>query len=95
MKLIVQTSGQFQLVDDYQRIPAYRPAVVEETHFIQRFMATDRIQLLHKVSNDATDQELVDYIADAGDVELAVSAFADKFALEPPVPKKAPAKKAD
>ena len=93
MKLILETTGPFQLVGEGHRVPFNRPAVLPTSHFVQQYTATAALRVLAQVNDDATDQEFVTYLESSeGDQELAVSSFAAAFPVEgaedPPAPKK-------
>lgn len=84
MKMLVETSGQFQLQDMNVNplISAHRPTVVENTNFVQHRVALDQIKILGKLKDEATNEDFMGYMKDSEDVALAVASFMSKFGLE-------------
>jgi len=87
MKLLVETTGSFGLMDigvrPPQEIAHNRPSVVISTEFIQTRIAKNQLKILGKLQDEATDAEFINFHADSkGDTELAVSSFMSKFGIE-------------
>lgn len=84
MKMLVETSGQFQLQDMNVNplISAHRPTVVENTNFVQHRVALDQIKILGKLKDEATNEDFMGYMKDSEDVALAVASFMSAFGLE-------------
>lgn len=78
-KLLVETTGEFELVDFDQRgaIVAHdRPSVVMATTFIQSRTSLGQIRVLDTLTDEATDEEFAKYVKESdGDLELAISSF--------------------
>lgn len=86
-KLLVETTGDFQLVD-YSRqvhnlIPAHRPAVVDATVFVQNNVANGRLKVLGEVAEKATDADFEDTLKNSKNVNMAVDAFKSEFDTKP------------
>lgn len=86
MKLLVQTRGEFQLLDMEGAAPVViRYAgctVVAPTNFVKAQIAEERLDLVGKVNDEATDEEWLKYVEDSGgDVELATSSFLSNFEI--------------
>ena len=84
MKLLIETTGAFQLMDPNNgsvvRHEGY--TVVEVTPFIQERL-TGNLLTIAQLSDEATDKEWLAYLAEsAGDVDLAVEAFKSEFGLK-------------
>lgn len=84
MKLIVETTGEFQIYsgpDNWARHD--RPSVVSPNGLMDSRVANKDLRILAQVNDDATDEGLVEALEGAkGDAELAVQAFASEFPLE-------------
>lgn len=86
MKLIVETTGAFQLHSTAPEnfVRAGRPCVVRPSAFIDQHMAGQRARLLGQVNDEATDAELTHYLAEAqGDKDLAIQSFIASFPVDP------------
>lgn len=84
MKYLMETKGQFQLVDyaTDNTIQADRPSVIEMTRFFESRVALDQIRVLGKLKDEASDEEFVKYLAESeGDMELAVDSFLSAFGV--------------
>jgi hypothetical protein len=102
MKLLVETSGAFQLLDNDNgqliRFEGY--TVVVRTSFVDRFAMFGSIKFICEVADEATDAEWLAYVKDSdGDLALALESFKASFppegAVAPeerPTPKKTKAK---
>lgn len=104
MKRIVETTGSFMLVD-----PTYggiiwddRPCVVKWSSFFEARTGAGEIRVLHTdLPEEATDEEFLEYLNDAGKADLAVASFVSKFTESKPTPqtkktpKAKPAKEAE
>lgn len=85
MKLLVETSGKFQLFvpGDGQFAHANRPSVVVPSHFFDQHVARGRLKLLHQLKDEATDAEFFAHLKESkGNVELAVAAFLSTYSLD-------------
>lgn len=86
MQNVVKTTGDFSLRDTTHRqvveIKMMRPTVVKPTSFVQERIATGALVVLGVVDDEATQEELLNYIRDSEDEELAVAAFLAAFTLE-------------
>lgn len=86
MKLLVETTGAFQLQGDHhgEHIPWNRPAVVYQSNFVTARVSTGAVSVLGQVNDQASDAEFANYLKESdGDMELAVASFLDTFSLEP------------
>lgn len=84
MKYIVETMGDFQLLDPSvpggQLLPAHRPAVLEKTGFIGQRISLGQVRILAEVNDEATDAEFEQYLRESdGDRELALASFQSAF----------------
>lgn len=92
MKLLVETTGSFQLLGPGFLIPFDRPAVVAPSSFVQSHQTQSRLKVLGQVNDEATDTAFVDTLKGSkGDVALAVAAFLSEF---PETPTEKPDQKA-
>jgi len=85
MKLLLETTGDFMLMDRSQdiSIEADRPAVVSNTPFIEARLGMGNLRVLGQLNDEATDEEFKQYLRDCvGDVALAVESFLSSFGLE-------------
>ena len=85
MKILVETTGEFMLIDREQRlsIEAHRPAVSERTQFINVQLGYRALHVLGDLKDEATDEEFQKYVAESdGDTELAVASFLAAFSPE-------------
>jgi hypothetical protein len=82
LKILVETTGEFQLVDPYtmELLPSDRPAVVTSTSFVETRCAKGEVTVLSQLKDDATDEEFVEYWKEGSDI--AVESFKSKFAPE-------------
>lgn len=98
MKLIVETTGNFQVYASSDNHARYdRPSVVKAGGLMEQRIGNGQLKVLAQVNDDATDEGLVDALKSAkGDDDLAVQSFASEFPLEgtpKPAPKGGRAKK--
>lgn len=85
MKLIVETTGEFQLYLPGVELHAHahRPSVVQSCWFFEQHIGAGRLRVLGQVNDDASDDELVKYLAEAeGDQPLAIDSFISTFPFE-------------
>lgn len=85
MKHLVETSGEFMLVDPYSRttIDSNRPTIVPVTVFIKERVATGEITLLvQDLPEEADDYKMYEFILEAGDTEVGVAAYLATFGLD-------------
>jgi len=85
MKLLCETTGDFQLVDFGNKghtIRAFRPTVTPNTPFVSARGAAGQIRVLGNVSDEATDEEFEKYVKDSEDMALAISAFLAAYPVE-------------
>ena len=82
MKILVETTGEFQLVDPFtlELMPFDRPAVVTSTSFVETRAAKGEVVVLSQLTEEATDEEFAAYWREASDI--AVESFKSKHALE-------------
>lgn len=82
-KLLVETTGEFMLVDYDQKgliIEHNRPTVTEPTTFVQTRTSLGQLRVVAELTDEATDEEFAKYVKDSdGDIELAVDAFKTSF----------------
>lgn len=89
-KNIYETTGAFQLVGSSraEHVPHNRPAVLESSHFTQKFQSTGALNVLGTVNDEATDEEFAKYWAESkGNRDLAVQSFIAAFPVETSAPK--------
>ena len=85
MKLLVETTGQFQLIcnDQRQLIRFKGCTLVVNSAFVESRCIAGQLRLIAQVSDEATDGEWRQFEKECeGDQELAVAAFVSKFPLE-------------
>ena len=85
MKMLVETTGQFQLQDMEQGnlvISAWRPTVVENSNFVQHRVALNQLKILGKLKDEAINEEFKTYLDESENVALAVASFMSSFGLE-------------
>lgn len=81
-KLLVETTGEFELVDfNRQEIPYFRPSVVVETGFVSHRAAVGQVRILHtELEDDVTDADFAGFWESCeGDYDLAVASFIAAF----------------
>ena len=84
MKLLVETTGPFQLLDDETRqlIRSVGQTVVQKTGFVERFAMLGHLKLVAQLAEEATDTEWKKTIAECkDDLTLAVESFKSMFPL--------------
>ena len=84
MKLLVETAGQFQFLDDETgnviRHDGY--TVVPQTNLVAKFSLLGQLKLIAQLNDDATDAEWRAYVKECeGDLTLAVESFRSRFPL--------------
>lgn len=83
MKALLETTGDFQLVDPHggQMVGAIRPHVVNFSGFFGQRHALSQVKIICGSLNDAaTDEEFAEYVKGAdGDMPLAIEAFLAAF----------------
>jgi hypothetical protein len=86
-KLVVETTGQFQLIGlrRSEFIRAHRPSVVPDTGFVDPHVVGKRVTLLGRVEDTATDEALEKHLKSGGKVEAFVEAHS-----KPKVPESEP-----
>lgn len=85
MKLLVETTGEFMLMDTSgrQEVQAARPSVVDNTNFINGRIASGFLKGLGPLKDDATDAEFAKYFDESkGDSNLAVESFLSTFGAD-------------
>jgi len=82
LKILVETTGEFQLVDPFtlELMPFDRPAVVTSTSFVETRAAKGEVVVLSQLTEEATDEEFAAYWREASDI--AVESFKSKYAPE-------------
>lgn len=97
MKMIVETTGSFGLLDPYtgDYLPFNRPCVVNTNEFMATRISLEQLKLLGMVTDKATDKEFVAYLKDSGKpskkaTDLAVASFISAFEPEEDKPKVKP-----
>lgn len=81
-KLLVETTGDFQLVDFHVGgfvIPHDRPSVVTSTMFVQTNIANGRLSVLAELPDEADDAGFVEALKGSKDAEVAIAAFKAEF----------------
>jgi len=92
MKYLVETTGQFMLVDFDTgcNVESYRPCVVKQSAFIAQRHLLGQLRTLGTVSDEATDEDFLAYWKECeGDAAFAVSSFLSKYEA-PEISMKAP-----
>lgn len=89
MKLIVETTGDFQIYGSPANFARHdRPSVVHSGGLMEQRIGVGQLRILGQVSDDATDEALVEALEGAkGDTDLAVQSFISEFPLEAPAAK--------
>lgn len=99
MKILIETTGSFMLVDPYtgEEINPHRPHVVTHTSFIDQRIASRQLHVVNAdLTDEATDAEFAEFWAESkGDAPLAIASFVSKFSSQDPepAPKKRQSKK--
>lgn len=79
MKLLVETTGQFMLVDAITGdiLEAHRPSVVRSTSFITARATIGQVGVIHnQLPEEASDEEFAKFWRDSGgDKDLAVDSY--------------------
>lgn len=85
MKLLIETTGQFMLVDFAQGvdIEADIPSVVKRSVFIDSMISQGKVRILGEVTDLATNEALREAIDGSKDMETAVAAFLAEFDPKP------------
>lgn len=80
MKLLVETTGAFQLLTGRELIPSHRPSVVEPSQFLDQRIGQDQVKVLGKLTDEASDATFLDcYEESKQDRELAIDAYLSEF----------------
>lgn len=84
MKFLIETTGEFGLVDygvnPAAVIPSTRPCVVEGSGFVTLRHHAGQLRTLGELKDEATDAEFKKYWDETkGDSELAVSSFLSTY----------------
>lgn len=83
MKNLIETTGEFQLMDTSTGflVPHDRPSVPPgPSEFINSRATLGQVKVLASVSDDATDEEFAKFWVECeGDKELAIQSFTSKF----------------
>lgn len=81
MKILVETTGDFMLIDRQQdlAIECDRPAVTERTPFVHVQIGLGQLHVLSELQEAATDEEFQKYVTDSEDMDLAVASFVAAF----------------
>lgn len=85
MKLLVQTTGSFSLIDFTQRLEINKatPTVVRSTHFVQERLGMGALRVLGQLQDTATNDEMLTYLKEsAGDKDLAIQSFLSAFGID-------------
>ena len=83
MKYLVETSGDFMLLDLSMgaEIPEYRPSIVVPTNFVQGAAARGQLKILRNdLPEAANDAEFAAYWAE--NAEIAIEAYLSKFSAD-------------
>lgn len=82
-KLLVETRGDYQLVDFESNTlaQAHRPSVVPAGGFFDAEIQNRRLTLLAELADTATDEDWVETLEASGEVTLAIEAFKSMHAL--------------
>jgi hypothetical protein len=86
---LVETSGEFFLLDNGIEISANRPTVVTVSNFVSGRAHIGQIKLLGKLKDDVTDEMFMEFVKSSTDektkkvdMSLAVESFLSKHGLE-------------
>lgn len=82
MKILVETSGPFQLMNSAQEelIRSEGLTVVHKSQFWGEHLSEGRVLIRAQVNDEATDAEWLDTLRESdGDEELALASFLDRF----------------
>lgn len=94
MMLIVETTGDFGIVDGYRRasVPKNRPAVMYESALIRQQIDIGQLRVLARdLPDDASDEDFKKFWEGSdGKADLAIASFMSQF-KPAPAPTKAPA----
>jgi len=94
MKVIAKTTGPFMLMDTQTNdlLVDYEPRVVTWTQFKEARSGKGQIKsLASNLPNEANDADFQEYLAEAGDEDLAVASYVSALSPEPePKPKPKP-----
>lgn len=84
MKMLVETTGAFMLLDLSlgQTVQGHRPSVVAQSDFLNARIALHQVTKICDLPDDATDEEFETYWTDAEDRELAIASYQSKFDAE-------------
>jgi hypothetical protein len=86
MKILVETPGDFMLIDTShfaQEIQPDRPSVVDNTNFISGRVSLGQVKILGELTEAATDTEFQKFFEESkGDSNLAVESFLSTFGVE-------------
>ncbi|BCJ91785.1 hypothetical protein IZ6_25200 [Terrihabitans soli] len=99
MKLIVETTGDFQLLDPTNgKVIRYDGlTVTDESPFLSSRAAIGQVRVVAQVNDEATDEELRKYAEECkGDQTLLLESFLASYGVEvegQPEPEKAPKKR--
>lgn len=82
-KLLVETTGEFQLVDIGNNSKLVRHegyTVVEQSSYLAERVANGQLRIIAELGDGATDEDWVDAVKQSdGDIELARDAFKSEF----------------
>jgi hypothetical protein len=82
MKMLVETAGRYQLMDNDTRtlIRHEGYTVVSRTTFVDKWVMLGQIKFVAEVADAATDAEWREYVkASDGDLQLALESFKANF----------------
>jgi hypothetical protein len=90
MKLFIETTGSFMLIDPVSRQEVHhnRPTVIAAGGFVQNQHALGHVTIhLHQLPDEADDAEFGAWLKECdGDKELAMQSYAAKFNAEVEAP---------
>lgn len=81
MKLFIETTGNFQLVNPIEGslIRASRPTVVADSSFVQQHLSTGALSVVGYLTDEATDDEWASWLKESDEMELAKASFLSRY----------------
>ncbi|WP_454287254.1 hypothetical protein [Rhizobium arsenicireducens] len=81
MKMLLETTGEFMLMDLSvgQTLVSHRPSVATRTPFIDARIALNQIVKLADLNDEATDEDFEEYWLSSEDRVLAIASFAETY----------------
>jgi len=82
MKILVETTGDFQLVHSelHELVRAQGYSVIEKSQWANARVGIGQLLVKAQLNDEATDEEWLETVRETdGDMELAVASFTDRF----------------